>query len=192
MYSLEPGDLDDEALIQALADWSDGALEELYRRHISAVRRFARTQVFDREVAEEVVQELFLRLWDAPERFDPARGSLRTFLLTECRSRCHDRLRSDASRRMREVRAWRSASTRSVATDAQAIAEVDARHVRMAMLRLPAEERRAIALAFFGGHSYTDVAVLLGIPEGTAKGRIRSGLRRLRNDMNDAGPGTGA
>src|SRR5205085_6237177 len=122
-----------------------------------------------------------------PERFDAARGSLRSFLLTQAHSRAVDIARSDSSRRRREE--TDNARTAHAGYDLEhevwdiAMAE----QVQGAMSALPIDERQAIELAYFGGHSYRDVAKILDQPEGTVKSRIRSGLRRLRVELQAAG-----
>ena len=95
----------DVTLAMAIARWDQEALAEVYRRNAGPVFGLARRVLGDAAVAEEVVQEVFLRLWHEPGRYDPERGSLRTFLLSQVHSRAVDMLRSDTARRQREVRA---------------------------------------------------------------------------------------
>ena len=97
----------DAALVVAIGRWRQDALAEAYRRHAGAVFGLASRVVGDRTLAEEVVQEVFLRLWDAPDRFDAARGSLRSYLLAQCHGRSVDLIRSEQSRRNREDREHR-------------------------------------------------------------------------------------
>lgn len=130
--------------------------------------------------AEDVSQDVFSRLWQRPDDFDPARGSLETFLLTMARYRTIDRLRSEGARARREERDER---TGRVADDSvgQAIETRALRQeVEVSLQGLPSPERTAIRLAYFADHTYREVARMLGEPEGTVKSRIRSGLRRLR------------
>jgi RNA polymerase sigma-70 factor (ECF subfamily) len=143
----------------------------------------------DAELAEEVTQEVFLRLWDVPERFDPGRGKLRTFLLGETHSRAVDVVRSEDSRRRREQTDALRQAEAGYDIELEVVDLTVADVVQTAMARLPAAERRPIELAYFGGYSYREVAGLLSQPEGTVKTRIRTGLRRLRDQLDQAGFG---
>lgn len=182
-------DAGDAALVTSVARYDEAALAELYRRHAGAVFALARRLTNDQATGEDVVQEVFLRLWRDPERFDPDRGALRPFLLSDTHARAVDRIRSDVARRRREDRdAERVVTTR----DDVATAVVDrstALHVRDALESLPEDERSIIDLAYFGGHSYREAAEVLGIPEGTAKSRIRSGLSRMKGALATSGIG---
>jgi RNA polymerase sigma-70 factor (ECF subfamily) len=137
--------------------------------------------------AEEVVQEVFLRLWNSPERFDASRGTLRSFLLAQTHSKAVDILRSDTSRRAREQREARATAESGYDLEHEVWDMATAERVRTAVQGLPEGERAAIELAYFGGRTYREVAQELGEPEGTVKSRIRSGLRRLRSDLQQAG-----
>jgi RNA polymerase sigma-70 factor (ECF subfamily) len=143
----------------------------------------------DRALAEEIVQEVFLRLWDHPDRFDPERGSLRSFLLAQCHGRSVDAVRSETSRKLREDRQHRQQAEAGYDLEHEVWDIVVGDQVRGALDRLPEGERQAIELAYFGGHTYREVATRLGQAEGTVKTRIRSGLRRLREGLAEAGVG---
>ena len=90
---------DDVGIVIAVARYNPDAFAEAYRRHAGAVFSLAQRMLWDRALAEEMVQEIFLRLWEHPDRFDQARGSLRSFLLMDAHGRCVDRIRSDTRRR---------------------------------------------------------------------------------------------
>ena len=180
----------DAALVLAIGRWRQDALAEAYRRHAGAVFGLASRVLGDRALAEEVVQEVFLRLWDTPDRFDPERGSLRSYLLAQCHGRSVDIVRSEQSRRNREERDHRRTAEAGYDLEHEVMDLAVGEQVREALEGLPVEERRAIELAYFGGHTYREVADILGQPEGTVKSRIRSGLRRLRGGLAQAGVGT--
>ena len=177
----------DAQLVTSIARYSQVALAEVYRRHGGAVYGLAKRVLNNGAEAEDVTQEVFLRLWNQPDRFDPARGSLRSFLLAQSHGRAVDAVRSSSSRRQREARdAMRTARTRyDIQHEVWDLAVAD--QVATAMGSLPEEERRAIELAYFDGRTYREVATLLGQPEGTVKSRIRNGMRRMRTVLADAG-----
>ncbi len=180
----------DGALVVAIGRWREEALAEAYRRHAGAVFGLARRVINDAAMAEEVVQEVFLRLWNEPEKFDPERGSLRSFLLAQTHGRAVDLLRSDSSRRKREEREARQTAEAGYDIEHEVWDLAMAEHVKDALAVLSEDERKAIELAYFGGHTYREVASMLGTPEGTVKSRIRTGLRRMRDGLADAGIGT--
>jgi RNA polymerase sigma-70 factor (ECF subfamily) len=182
-------DASDATLVVAIGRWRQDALAEAYRRHAGAVLGLAQRVLQDRALAEEVVQEVFLRLWDQPDRFDPERGTLRSYLLAQCHGRAVDLVRSEQSRRNREEKEHRQRAEAGYDLEHEVWDLAVADHVRDALVRLPVEERRAIELAYFGGHTYREVADLLDQPEGTVKSRIRSGLKRLRGGLAQAGVG---
>jgi RNA polymerase sigma-70 factor (ECF subfamily) len=176
------GSADDVAIVDGVARGRTEALGQAYDEHAHAVFEMARCLVGQRTLAEEVVQDVFLRLWDRPERYDPERGSLRAFLLTITYGRSIDVARSESARRRREEREARLVGgTRGVLDDTEGIATTH--EVREALEGLQETEREAIALAYFLGLSYREVASKLGIPEGTIKNRIRKGLERLRTQL---------
>ncbi len=134
-----------------------------------------------RELAEDVVQEVFVRLWNRPQRFDHKRGALRAFLKIDARGRAIDALRSERARRDREDKeAKLQASDTPPSTEETVMNNVTSAKVREVLSALRPEERDALALAYFDGHSYREVARILDLPEGTVKSRIRSGLNRLQ------------
>ena len=181
------GEVSDAQLVTSIARYSELALAEVYRRHGGAVYGVARRVLNNATEAEDVTQEVFLRLWNQPDRFDPGRGTLRSFLLAQSHGRAVDAVRSLTSRRRREV----SEARRTASADYDLQREVWdlalADQVARALDDLPHDERQVIELAYFDGRTYVDVAQLLGQPEGTVKSRIRNGMRRMRAVLREAG-----
>lgn len=182
-------DMGDAALVFAIARYEQAALAEAYRRHGGAVHGLARRLLGDDAAAEEVVQEIFLRLWNQPDRFDPDRGSLRSFLLAQSHGRAVDVIRSEESRRRREERDARRAVDAGYDLEREVWDLEVSERISGALRDLPEEQRSAIVLAYFGGYTYREVAGILGEPEGTVKSRIRSGLGRLRGSLDALGIG---
>ena len=135
-----------------------------------------------------MTQEVFLRLWNQPDRFDPARGSLRSFLLAQSHGRAVDAVRSLQLAAPAGGHATPCARPRPTTTCStrSGIWPWPTRSPRP-WASCPSEERRAIELAYFDGHTYREVAQLLDQPEGTVKSRIRNGMRRMRAVLADAG-----
>ena len=180
-------EMSDGALAVAIGRFQQDALAEAYRRHAGAVFGLARRLLTDHARAEEIVQEVFVRLWNEPNRFDPERGTMRSFLLANAHGRAVDLIRSEASRRRREER--ESAQTADAGYDiAREVWDLAlAGHVRDALEVLEDGERSAIELAYFGGLTYREAAAQLGEAEGTVKSRIRSGIKKLRHELENSG-----
>src|SRR4051794_16992571 len=182
-------DVSDAGLVMRVSRYDQAALAEAYRRHAGAVFGLSRRLLGDAAMAEEIVQEVFLRLWNEPEKFDPGRGSLRAYMLAQCHGRSVDRLRAESSRRQREERELRRSADASYDLEHEVWDLQVASKVKDAMVMLPSEERAAIELAYFGGKTYREVAIVLEQPEGTVKSRIRSGMRRMRTELTKSGVG---
>ncbi len=183
----DPQRADDVAVVAAMVDGDGDALAELYRRYAGAVWAVARRVCGDRTLAEDVTQTVFVDLWRRPQRFDPTRGALRPWLVAQAHARAVDTVRSEAARQRRQEREVRLAPPPSPEVEAEVHLAALSEGVRRAVARLDEDERRAIVLAYFGGHSYRETAEMLGEPEGTVKSRIRRGLTGLRHALESEG-----
>jgi RNA polymerase sigma-70 factor (ECF subfamily) len=177
----------DANLVVAIARWHQPALAEAYRRHGGAVHALSRRIIRSDPSAEEVTQEVFLDLWQHPEKFDAQRGTLRSFLLARTHGKSVDLIRAETARRRREDRTTRETATAGYDLEHQVWDLAVAEQVQEALVALPDELRQPIQLAYFGGHTYREVAEMLGAPEGTVKSRIRVGLGRLRVNLAERG-----
>lgn len=175
--------MDDTALVVAVGRFQEQALAEVYRRHGGSAYALASRVLRDDARAEEVTQDVFLRLWEQPERFDPSRGSLRSYLLVQAHRRAVDLLRQDTARTERHARAAQMEAAPGYSLEDEIWDLTVSERVKEAFASLPDGERNAIELAYFGGHTYREVASILAEPEGTIKSRIRSGLRRLQGPL---------
>ena len=139
--------------------------------------------VRDPSQAEEVAQEVFVELWRLAARFDGTKGSARTWAATLAHRRAIDRVRSEQATRNRQDRDANQAVREHDSVAAEVELSLDQARVRRALTQLSDLQREAVELAYFGGHTYREVAVLLQIAEGTVKSRIRDGLIRLRDEL---------
>lgn len=157
-------------------------LEALYEAYHRQALGLAYRVLDDAAEAEEVVQEAFLAVWRAGGSYDPARGSVRTWLLTLVRNRAIDVIRA---RQRRPVRSLDEAPDPVDPSDVptQVSLSVDSAAAGRALEALPPDQRTAVELAFLGGLSHGEIAARLGLPIGTVKGRIRLGLDRLRHAL---------
>lgn len=170
-----------------LAAGDEVALGEVYDQLSSFVFGIAQRVLGDARAAEDVSQEVFLHIWEHPEAFDPERGSLRTWLGTLAHRRAVDHVRREEARRRRAIKEASRRPTHIPDVEEMATAMVQAERVRNALDVLPDEQRQCIQLAYFGGKTYREVAQVLGIPEGTAKSRLRLGLRRIAEALEHEG-----
>ncbi len=182
----------DATIVVSISRYEQSALAEAYRRHAGAVYGLAKRLLSDHARAEEIVQEVFVRLWNQPERFDPDRGTLRSFLLAQTHGRSVDMIRSDVARRRREERESLEQAEGGYDLAREVWDMALAGHVREALEVLTPGERAAIELAYFGGRTYREAAEELGEAEGTVKSRIRVGLKRLRRELSAVGIAKGA
>jgi RNA polymerase sigma-70 factor (ECF subfamily) len=160
------------------------ALGELYDAYASTALATALRVLGDREEAEDVVHDAFVAVWRKIDRFDADRGSLRAWLMTVVRNRAIDRIRARRPKMDLDDADERSLlRTGPNPTWEDTLRNTSAVEVRAAMAELPDEQRRAVELAYFEGYTYREVAEVTGVPPGTANGRLRLALAKLRDAL---------
>ena len=172
------------ALLTRSARGDESAFAELYDATAARVHGLVVRVVRDRAQSEEVTQEAFLDIWRHCTRFDPAKGSPLSWMLTIAHRKAVDRVRSAEASKVREVTYETTTAEREHDSTLERVeVRLDQERVRRALATLTDTQRGAVELAYLGGHTHTEVATLLGIPLGTAKTRIRDGLIRLRDTL---------
>ncbi len=173
---------EDRRLMRETAQRDRSAFDALYRRYQPMVRSRARQLLLDNDAADDVVQTVFLELWRHASRYDPARGAVSTWMSTLAHHRSVDAVRREDQHRRR-----RAAQDHLVAAvdpgrgpDELALLSLNVAGVRAALEQLDPKHAATLQLAYFGEQTLRQVAVVMGVPEGTAKSRARSGLRQLR------------
>jgi RNA polymerase sigma-70 factor (ECF subfamily) len=170
----------DALLAERLAAGDDHALAEIFDRFAGVVYGAAAGVVGDGGCAQDVVQEVFVELWRHPDRYDPAAGSLRGYLTMLARHRAVDTVRSELRRIARQVRHARLTPDEAPQSPGEQVLTADlASAVREAVQQLPSAQRQVVELAYFKGMTFREVADAAGIPEGTAKSRLRLALAKL-------------
>lgn len=171
-------------LLQRVAQGDRDAFTQLYDMLSPRVFGLILRVLVDRSQSEEVLQEVFLEVWQSASRFAPNKGQGRTWVLTIAHRRAVDRVRSSQSSSDRDIRV----GYRDLGVAHDTVAEhvelrLEAEKVNRALETLPDAQREALTLAYFGGYSQSEIAALVGAPLGTIKTRMRDGLSRLRMEM---------
>jgi RNA polymerase sigma-70 factor (ECF subfamily) len=179
--------LSDEALVALVARADEDALAELYDRHGRVAFGLALRVLRDRNLAEDAVQEAFLTMWRTAGRFVPERSKASTWILMLVHRRAVDTVRREARRAVEPLEPGDEGSTEETAQD-EAWLSLERARVREALLTLPDPQREAIELAFYAGFTQSELAERLGVPLGTIKSRVFTGLARLREQLEDAFP----
>ena len=174
--------VDEIHILDSLINKDENVFENVFHLYSGACLNFSRKILRSDTKANDVVQNVFIKLFEKPERFDPTRGTLKTFLLTQCRSRSIDLIRSETARSNREKKQSEnldlsrnqniSSSTESIILQLSL-----SEHIKSALEVLTKDEKSAIVLSYYQGLTYRESAIELDLPEGTVKSRIRSGLK---------------
>jgi RNA polymerase sigma-70 factor (ECF subfamily) len=174
--------LADEELISLAGQGEAQAFAVLYDRHSRAAYSLAYRMMGETQAAEDLVQDGFLKVWRGAESYRVERGSVRTWILSIVHNRGIDQLRSTASRRRTQEKVEASAP---VSQPSEAFAETlrnsQREQVREALGTLPQEQLKILELAYFSGYTHVEIAELLSLPLGTVKGRMRLGLKKIRD-----------
>ena len=181
--------LADEELMAVVDRKLPAAFEVLYDRHGGAAYSLAYRIVGDRTAAEDVTQEAFLSIWRSNARFDRARGSVRSWVLSVVRNRAIDALRrggTQAPKLDHDDDSMLEARPAAERTEDEALRRETSRELRGALGQLPEDQSQVIQLAYFGGFSHSEIAEMLGMPLGTVKGRMRLGLEKIRGQLAEA------
>lgn len=178
------GQTDLARLLRRSAAGDEEAFAELYDAVSSRLYGLVRRVVRDPAQSEEVAQEVFLDIWRQSARFDPARGSALSWMLTIAHRKAVDRVRSAEASRHRDAAYGTSNQDVTHDSTSEAVVErLDAERVHRALATLTEAQRQALELAYLSGYTHTEVATMLDLPLGTAKTRIRDGLIRLRDTL---------
>jgi RNA polymerase sigma-70 factor (ECF subfamily) len=173
--------------MQLVRDGDPRAFEVVFERHVDVAFSLAYRMCGRRAMAEDVVQEAFLSVWRSGRRYDSARGSVRSWILSVVHNRAVDAFRRAVVKDSRDVpdAGFTERMAAPELTEAEVERRDDAQHVRAALDGLPVDQRRVIELAYFGGFTHTQIAEILKLPAGTVKGRMRLGLAKLRISLGD-------
>jgi RNA polymerase sigma-70 factor (ECF subfamily) len=171
-------------LLQRIAGGDQTAFARLYDMLSPRAFGLILRVLVDRSQSEEVLQEVFLEVWQSASRFAPNRGQGRSWVLTIAHRRAVDRVRSSQASTNRDVRAGlRDLDVAHDGVAEQAELRIEGERVATALSTLPDAQREALTLAYYGGYSQSEIAALMGAPLGTIKTRMRDGLSRLRAEM---------
>jgi RNA polymerase sigma-70 factor (ECF subfamily) len=180
----------DADLLRRIAAGDAAAVDDLYERFRRPAFALARRVLGDDALAEDVLQDVFLGIWRDPGAFDGSRGSVASWLLAMVHHKAVDAVRREESHRRRRARAEEDLVLRepTQTTDVEDAAwrRLVADRVRTALHELPAAQREALTLAYYGGYTQREVAALTGAPLGTVKTRMLAGMRRLKEGLGGA------
>jgi RNA polymerase sigma-70 factor (ECF subfamily) len=175
---------EDSELIDQVFHRNEAALGELYDRYHRLIFSVAINVVGSREDAEEITLDVFTRVWEKSGTYRSERAKVTTWLTRMTRNRAIDLLRREEVRPMKHSLSWAEVASEPADMnhnpEASATLSLEAQRIRAAMATLDKNQQEVLALAYFKGYTHSQIAKLLDLPLGTAKARIRSGMRQLR------------
>lgn len=190
---MNPHALEDAALLARVAEGDESAVEALYARYGGPCYGLARRILDDAQLAEDVVQQVFLALWQG-SGYDPSRGAVSTWLLSVTHHKAVDAVRRESNRRKRLAgeQVLLETATSGPGPDDEAWAALRAERTREGLRGLPAEQREVLLLAYYGGYTQREIAEMTGLPLGTVKSRTLAAMRKLREVLGtDVGENEG-
>ncbi|MGI9058412.1 MAG: RNA polymerase sigma factor [Ktedonobacteraceae bacterium] len=190
-FALPPGELSDEALINAIAGGAVWAMEPLYQRYSRILYSLAYRMVADHQIAEDLLQDAFLAVWRRATSYSPQSGAVRSWLVSIVHHRTIDYLRGVRRRSALKEATWEEVELdeRAAFPDVweEAWRSVQSSQVRAALMDIPTEQRMVIELAYFQGWTHTEISQGCQIPLGTVKARMRLGLQHLKKALEKMG-----
>jgi RNA polymerase sigma-70 factor, ECF subfamily len=190
---VRPSAAEDAELLARVSDGDEAAIEQVYQRYGAACFALARRILDDATLAEDVVQQVFLALWEG-HSFDPSRGAVSTWLLSVTHHKAVDAVRREGRRRrMSSDQALLELAAVSPGPDDEAWRLLRAERTRAALRALTAEHREVLLLAYYGGYTQREIAGMTGLPLGTVKSRTLAAMNRLRvslSEVDDTAEGT--
>ena len=180
--------LEDATLLARVETGDEAAIEALYQRYGAPCFALARRILDDAQLAEDVVQQVFLALWQG-SGYDPSRGAVSTWLLSLTHHKAVDVVRRESVRRKRLANEQTLLEVAAVGPgpDDEAWSRLRAERTRDALRQLPSDQREVVLLAYYGGYTQREIAQLTGLPLGTVKSRTLAALRRLRDHLGAVG-----
>ena len=186
---------DDQTLMRLISRSHEQALNELYDRYNGLVYSIAMNAVGNKQLAEEITQDVFLRVWKKADTYQASQGKVFTWVASITRYRSIDVIRWHNVRPESDLSPWDELESHPLSNgrdvESQSEFSIRVEHLRQALSDLPADQRQALAYAYFRGYSHREIAELLNLPLGTVKTRIRLGMQKLRNTLYKEGDPAG-
>lgn len=178
----------DIVVLRRLASGDQSALGVLYDRHAALLFALGLRIVRVRREAEDLLHDVFLELWQHAGDYEPERGSVKSWMLLRMRSRCLDRVRSHGFSRIVALDAERAGFSQRAQSGSEPQAQLDGARAKALIDRLPAGQRDVLALGYFEGLSFSEIASTLDIPVGTVKSRVSAAMQTLRRELGVLAP----